>query len=150
MKKLIIGFLLLCVIASFYSCFIGAGTHGSIASWEFNAPKDSIVKIINSFVVDHRNTDKITMLNCKDSIYFVFNDRSNYYDVCLTKAEGFKVYTYRFTREKSLGKNISEVSLIYTESGAEAELSSDECDMAEENFEKHFINHIRNRMKKAQ
>lgn len=112
------------------------GTHGKIASFEFNTPKDSVEKIINKIVGN-------------DSLYFIPNDYTNYKDIYIANSNFLKNFTYHFYGDSTYWKNnkTSVISLVYVKKGdsffKESELSIHDCRVATKNFNEHFIAHIR-------
>ena len=77
MKKLFFAFTTLLFL-------IGCGgTHGKIETFPFDAPKDSIEKIINEIVGN-------------DSIYFLPNDATSYKDIYIRNGSYFQTFTYHF------------------------------------------------------
>jgi len=120
-------------ITVLYAC---GGTHGKIESFEFNAPKDSVEKIINGIVGN-------------ESLRFIPNDYTNYMDVYIANSKHFKIFTYRFYGDTNNWKNskTSAIMLVYVKKGEkfykESELSNADCRIAIRDFNEHFIAPIR-------
>lgn len=118
------------------------GTHGKIETFPFDAPKDSIEKIISQ-------------ISGNDSIYFLPNDALTYKDIYLQKGFFFKTFTYHFYGDSitfwSNNKNKCAISLVYiknTEKFRSAKyLSNEEKKEAIIDFKKHFIDRINSKLK---
>jgi len=138
MKKKL--FLILVVSLFLISC---GGTHGKIETFPFDAPKDSIEKIINE-------------ITGNDSIYFLPNDATTYKDIYLRKGSYFQTFTYHFYGDSTTfwndDKNKCAISLVYIKTmgkfRSENYLNSEEKEEAIIDFNRHFITLINSKLKR--
>lgn len=118
------------------------GTHGKIETFPFDAPKDSIEKIISE-------------ISGNDSIYFLPNDATTYKDIYLQKGNYFQTFTYHFYGDSitfwNNNKNKCAISLVYVKKTgkfrSENYLSNEEKEEAIMDFKTHFISTIKSKLK---